>query len=197
MARINLLPWREELRKQRRQEFGAAIGLALLGTGLLWLLVYFYYGQRIDYQGERNAFLESQISQLDKKIKEIDELEKEKARLLARMRAIEELQTSRPVVVHLFDEIVNTLPDGVYIKELNQQADVITIRGVARSNARVSNFMRNIDQSQWLTNPQVSIIETKEVQGRRISDFTLTVKQKAQKPVDDEAAAKGTGGKTS
>jgi type IV pilus assembly protein PilN len=187
MARINLLPWREELRTQRKKEFGIAILAALAGCGLLFLLVWVHINQRIDYQNARVRFLDDQITLLDKKIKEIDELEKEKERLLARMRAIETLQTSRPVVVHLFDEIVNTLPEGIYLKEINQTADVITIRGAARSNARVSNFMRAVEKSHWLTNPQVSIIETKEVEGQRIGDFTLVVKQMVKTDTEEQA----------
>lgn len=188
MARINLLPWREELRKQRKQEFGIAMGVALAVTGLLFFAVWWHIEQRIDYQESRNRFLEDQIALLDRKIKEIQELEKEKQRLLARMRAIEQLQTSRPIIVHLFDEIVHTLPDGVYLTEINQQGETITLRGVARSNARVSNFMRNVEDSEWLTDPKLTVIETKEKDGTRLADFTLVVKQKRKK-VEDEAGA--------
>lgn len=188
MARINLLPWREELRKQRKREFGIAMGVALAITGLLFLVVWWHIEQRIDYQESRNRFLEDQIALLDRKIKEIQELEKEKQRLLARMRAIEQLQTSRPIIVHLFDEIVRTLPDGVYLTEINQQGETITVRGVARSNARVSNFMRNVEDSEWLTDPRLTVIETKEKDGTRLADFTLVVKQKRKK-VEDEAGA--------
>lgn len=191
MARINLLPWREELRKQRKQEFGVAILASLAIAGLLWGLVYFHFDQRIDYQNARNKFLEDQIALLDTKIKEIQELEKEKQRLLARMRAIETLQTSRPVIVHLFDEIVRALPDGVYLTDITQQDDVVTFKGVARSNARVSNFMRNVEESEWVTEPKLTVIETREEKGLRLSDFTLVVKQKQRKPEEDGGGAGG------
>ncbi|MCC7410797.1 MAG: PilN domain-containing protein [Gammaproteobacteria bacterium] len=191
MARINLLPWREELRKQRKQEFGVAILASLAIAGLLWGLVYFHFDQRIDYQNARNKYLEDQIALLDTKIKEIQELEKEKQRLLARMRAIETLQTSRPVIVHLFDEIVRALPDGVYLTDITQQDDVVTFKGVARSNARVSNFMRNVEESEWVTEPKLTVIETREEKGLRLSDFTLVVKQKQRKPEEDGGGAGG------
>ncbi len=194
MARINLLPWRAELRKQRQQEFGIAMGAALALTAALWGAVWWHIDQRIQYQNQRNEFIGGQIALLDKKIKEIQELEKEKERLLARMRAIETLQTSRPVIVHMFDELVRTLPDGVYLKEVAQAAETITIKGVARSNARVSNFMRGIEQSEWLTNPQLTVIETKEVSGQRLSDFTLVAKQQVKKPEGEEGEEPAAGG---
>lgn len=188
MARINLLPWREELRKQRKVQFFTTLVIAAVMAVGVCGLVHFYFEQLIKYQNSRNQFLEQQISLLDKKIKEIQDLEREKERLLARMRAIETLQTSRPVVVHLFDELVTTLPEGVFLKEVSQKDMVITIKGVARSNARVSNFMRNIEQSKWITNPKLSVIETKTVQGQRIAEFTLTVQQKKQTDETDDGS---------
>lgn len=196
MARINLLPWREELRRQRKQEFGTALLVSLAIAGALWGVVYWHIAERIDYQNGRNQFLQDQIALLDVKIKEIQDLEREKQRLLARMRAIEQLQTSRPIIVHLFDEIVTTLPEGVYLTEINQTEDVITIRGVARSNARVSNFMRNVEASEWLTEPKLTVIETREADGRRLSDFTLVVRQKGRKAEQQEDVAVDGGAST-
>ncbi len=137
MARINLLPWREERRKQQQIEFFVILGIAAAVTLLIWGGIHMHYSARIDYQNSRNQFLETQIARLDKKIQEIEELEKEKERLLARMRAIEQLQTNRPLIVRLFDELVNSLPDGVSVTKVEQSGKQITINGVAQSNARV------------------------------------------------------------
>lgn len=177
MARINLLPWRAELRKQRRTEFFAVAGMCALLAVAIWGLIHFHFTERIDYQVERNDLLKSEITKLDKQIKEIQELEKEKERLIARMKAIESLQTSRPIVVHLFDEMVNALPEGVYLKELTQNGTSVEIKGVAESNARVSTFMRNIEKSEWVKNPKLQIIETTEKESRRTANFTLKVEQ--------------------
>jgi type IV pilus assembly protein PilN len=178
MARINLLPWRAELRKQRRNEYltivGAFAGLAIL----VWGLVHFHFTERIDFQNERNAYLKTEIASLDKKIKEIQELEKEKERLIARMKAIETLQSSRPIIVHIFDELVTSLPEGVYLKEVAQNANVIVLKGVAESNARVSSFMRNIEKSEWLADPKLEIIQSSDESGRRIANFTLRMTQR-------------------
>lgn len=182
MARINLLPWREEQRRQRRLEFLAIVGICAAMTLVVWAGIHFYYDQRIDYQKGRNAFLDVQIQKLDKQIKEIEELEKEKERLIARMKAIESLQTSRPVIVHIFDELVTSLPDGVYLKQIVQKGNKIEIKGVAESNARVSNFMRNVEKSDWLKNPKLDIIQSASEDGRRIATFVLRVEQNTPKP---------------
>jgi type IV pilus assembly protein PilN len=186
MARINLLPWRAELRKQRRNEYltivGAFAGLAIL----VWGLVHFHFTERIDFQNERNAYLKTEIASLDKKIKEIQELEKEKERLIARMKAIETLQSSRPIIVHIFDELVTSLPEGVYLKEVAQNANVIVLKGVAESNARVSSFMRNIEKSEWLTEPKLEIIQSSDESGRRIANFTLRMTQRTPKTETEE-----------
>lgn len=190
MAKINLLPWREELRRQRKTEFFTAMGISAVVVAVAFFLVYFYIGQLIEYQNSRNAYLEQQIALLDKKIKEINELEKRKEKLIQRMEAVQGLQTKRPVVVHLFDELVTTLPEGVFLTEVSQKGNVITLKGISRSQARVSNYMRNIDASQWLTNPRLSVIETGEQEGRRINTFTLVVQQKAQATDEDDESSK-------
>jgi type IV pilus assembly protein PilN len=181
MARINLLPWRAELRKQRRNEYltivGAFAGLAVL----VWGAVHFHFTERIEFQNERNAYLRTEIASLDKKIKEIQELEKEKQRLIARMKAIETLQSSRPLIVHIFDELVTSLPEGVFLREVTQNATTITLKGVAESNARVSTFMRNIEKSEWLKDPKLEIIQSSDEAGRRIANFTLRMTQNVPK----------------
>jgi len=177
MARINLLPWREEQRSQRRTEYLIIVGICAAVTLLVWGAVHWHFNDRIDYQKSRNSFLQSEISKLDKKIEQIRELEREKERLLARMKAIETLQTSRPIIVHIFDELVRSLPDGVYLREIIQNGKKIEIRGVAQSNARVSNYMRNVEKSEWLRRPDLAIIQTSTEDGRRIATFTLKFEQ--------------------
>ena len=185
MARINLLPWREEQRNQRRTEYLTVVGICAAVTLLIWGAVHWHFNERIDYQKSRNSFLQAEISKLDKKIQQIRELEREKERLLARMKAIETLQTSRPIIVHIFDELVRSLPDGVYLKEIGQNGKKIEIRGVAQSNARVSNYMRNVEKSEWLKRPKLDVIQTSTEDGRRIATFTLKFEQTspdAEKP---------------
>lgn len=177
MPRVNLLPWREELRKQKRTEYLTVLGICAVVAIAAWFCVHLYYGELIDYQESRNGYLKQQIKLLDKKIAEIKQLEKEKESLIARMKAIETLQTSRPIIVHLFDELVTSLPEGVYLTSVTQKGTQVTVKGVAQSNARVSNYMRNVESSEWLANPKLSIIESKTQRGRRIADFTLRMQQ--------------------
>lgn len=181
MAKINLLPWREELRKQKQREFASMSGGSAIIAGLIVLLAHFHVDGLIDNQNQRNAFLESEIDILDQRIVRIKELERMKANLLARMNVIQELQRSRPESVHLMDEMVRTLPDGVYLDKFTQKGKDLTMAGVAQSNARVSDYMRNIDSSEWLTGPSLDQIKTKEVERRRISNFNLRGKQKTRK----------------
>lgn len=177
MPRINLLPWREELRRQRRTEYLSILGACALAAAGVWFAIHMYFNALIEQQQRRNAFLTAEIKLLDKKIAEIKALEKEKENLIARMKAIETLQTSRPIVVHLFDELVSTLPDGVYLTSINQSGETVTVKGVAQSNARVSNYMRNVEASEWVRDPKLSIIQSKTQDGKRTADFTLTIKQ--------------------
>ncbi len=189
MPRVNLLPWREELRKQRRTEYLSMLGVSAVAATVIWFVIHLYFNALIEQQQHRNSFLTAEIKLLDIKIAEIKQLEKEKENLIARMKAIETLQTSRPIVVHLFDELVSTLPDGVYLTSLIQSGDKVTIKGVAQSNARVSNFMRNVEASQWVKEPKLSIIQSKTEDGKRIADFTLTLTQtklKSDKDGEDE-----------
>jgi type IV pilus assembly protein PilN len=186
MPRVNLLPWREELRSQKRTEYLSALGACALAAVVAWFAVHLYFGELIAQQERRNTFLTEQITRLDEKIAEIEQLEKEKERLIARMKAIETLQTSRPIIVHMFDELVQTLPEGVHLTLVAQQGRNVTIKGIAQSNARVSNYMRNVEASEWLTNPKLTIIETKNEQQRRIAGFTLTLQQTITKAAGEE-----------
>ncbi|MGQ0587766.1 MAG: PilN domain-containing protein [Gammaproteobacteria bacterium] len=182
-VKINLLDWRTELSTLRKNQFFAMLGggaaIAILGVGIVWYGV----SSAIDHQRDRNRFLEQQIVEMDKKIKEIEELEKVKANLLARMKVIEELQASRAAMVHFFDEVLSTLPEGVYIKVLKQSGSNVTIDGVAESNNRVSAYMKNIASSRWFADPKLVVINTKDVAKRRQSEFQLTFKNLTrQKP---------------
>jgi len=179
MAHINLLPWREELRKEKQQQFAViGVGTAIVGA-LLILLTHLQMNGLIEQQNNRNKFLETEISALDDKIAKIKDLEKTKTALLARMDIIQQLQHSRPQSVHLMDELVYTLPDGVFLNSISQKGTALTMSGVAQSNARVSAYMRNIDNSQWMGKPRLDVIETKEEKNRRTATFVLRADQVA------------------
>jgi type IV pilus assembly protein PilN len=176
MTRINLLDWRAERRKERQEQFIAMLAVAAAVAVVIVLAGIFAMTSELDYQKERNEYLKAQIAQVDKQITEIQELEKVKANLLARMRVIEQLQQSRSATVHFFDEIVNTLPDGVYLTSLKQTDKTVTIEGVAESNGRVSTYMKNLDASPWFSDPQLVVIKTSDKNKERTSNFTLKVK---------------------
>ncbi|MGE0115663.1 MAG: PilN domain-containing protein [Steroidobacteraceae bacterium] len=178
MPRINLLPWREVERKRKRQEFAVAAGAAVLLAVLTGFVLRWQYGSIIDNQNERNQYLKDEIAQVDKQIVEILDLEQQKQRLQARIQVIEQLQRSRPEVVHLFDQMVRLLPDGVYLTSIKQTDRRIQIKGVAESSTRVSAFMRNIDGSEWLKDPSLEIVETKGT-GDTGASFTLYANQAA------------------
>src|SRR5690606_8620284 len=162
MARINLLPWRAERRKLRQKEFGVMLGLAALAGLLLWFLFNMYYNAQISGQNERNRFLQEQIAEVDKKIVEIEELDRQRARLLARKEVIEQLQANRSQMVHLFDSLVRTIPDGVILTTIKQEGEKLTLEGRSQSNSRVSAYMRNLEGSGWMTRPDLSIIEARD-----------------------------------
>jgi type IV pilus assembly protein PilN len=186
MPRINLLPWREAERKRKRQEFFLSIGAAVASAALVTLIGRWQMSAAIEHQQARNQILTDEIAQLDKQIQEIVGLENQKRQLLARMEIIETLQRSRPEIVHVFDEIVRTLPEGVYLTYVKQTGNRIEIRGVAQSSTRVSAFMRNIDNSQWLSNPSLQVVESKGRDASSGSNFTLFAMQRKQaQPGDD------------
>lgn len=183
MARINLLPWREELRKQQQQDFFAGIGLAALATAAILMFIHMHISGLIENQNRRNQYLQSEISTLDKKIKEINKLDQQKKRLIAKMDIIQTLQSSRPEIVHLFEEMAKTTPDGVYVNSFKQAGKNLTVTGIAQSNARVSAYMRKLEASPWLKGAKLEIIETKGKSKRsRESKFILRVKQGRDKP---------------
>lgn len=187
MARINLLPWREERRKQRQKDFAVMFGLAALGAVLLSFVIISFYNGQIDGQNERNQYMRDQIAQVDKAIKEIEELDRKKAKLLARKEVIEELQANRSQMVHLFDSLVRTIPDGAVLTSIKQDNQTLTLEGRAQSNARVSTYMRNLEGSGWMTSPDLSIIEAKGADKGLPYVFKLQVKlANPNAPKDDD-----------
>ena len=177
MPSINLLPWREAERQKRQREFGLAMAGAVIAAVAVVMLTMLAYSQMIDSQRARNARLEAEIVELEKSIEEIDGLERQKERLIARMEIIEELQKSRPEIVHLFDELARQLPEGVYLTGMKQTGSRVEIRGVAQSSTRVSALMRQIDSSDWLGDPEVERVETKQSGSSRQSEFVVYLKQ--------------------
>ncbi|MBT8442896.1 MAG: PilN domain-containing protein, partial [Gammaproteobacteria bacterium] len=177
MPRINLLPWRDELRDQRRNQFYMALGAAALGAGLVVLVTNVTFNSIIGHQNDRNRMLQSEIDALNIRIEEILSLEDQKDRLLARMEIIEQLQRSRPGIVHVFEELVATMPDGVYLNSVKQNDSRIELIGAAESNTRVSALMRNIDGSEWLSKPDLEVVEVKDntrgSDGQRASEFKV------------------------
>ncbi len=178
MSTINLLPWREEKRKELQAQFMTMLGIVALLAGAVWAAVHYYHVQLIEVGNSRIKYIEQQIEIVDKKIEEIKELEKEKESLLSRMRAIEQLQGNRPLIVRLFDELVINLPEGLSVTNIKQKGEIITIDGLAQSNARVSSFMRNLESSEWLAKPDLKVIQESEVGGDKpVNSFTLTFTQ--------------------
>jgi type IV pilus assembly protein PilN len=187
MAKINLLPWREELRKQKLKDFIAAIGMSvLLSIGLI-VAVHIYIDGLKEYQSQRNRLLETEIQLLDVQIAKIRDIEETKKKLLAKIDVIQKLQESRPEVVHLFDEIPKVTPDGIYLTQLTQTGPSLTFSGKTQSNARVSAFMRAIEASKWMNSPKVVVIQSPDKQEtEHASDFTMTANQgakSAEKPL--------------
>lgn len=176
MAKINLLPWREELRAEQTRQFASLLGLSAFMTCMLILLVHINIANLIGHQEDRNKILQTEIDSLDLAILKIQQLEKTKAELLSRMEVIQSLQQRRPQIVHLFDEIVRTVPEGIYLTSIKQTGKGLTIDGVAESNGRVSAYMRNIDGSDWMATPKLKVIETQKGT-LRSSKFILTTSQ--------------------
>jgi len=192
MIRINLLPHREQKRQARQRQFvSLAIGLAILGAAAV-LLVHVAFGWQIESQESRNSLLKTEIAKLDTQIKEIDKLRDQTQALLARKQIVETLQSNRTEAVHLLDQMVRQLPDGIYLKSLRQAGAKVTLVGYAQSSARVSTLMRNIEASPWLQNPE--LVEIKSVvsptsKDLRINEFTLNARLKQTAPLEEPKAA--------
>ncbi len=186
MPRINLLPWREEERRTRQREFGVASAGAVIAGVAVVMLTMLAYAQMISSQESRNERLTNEISELEKSIEEIDGLERQKERLLARMEIIDQLQKSRPEVVHLFAELARQLPEGVYLTGMKQTGSRIEIRGVAQSSTRVSALMRQVDASDWMADPEVDRVETTSTGSSRQAEFIVYVRQEHAKDASEE-----------
>ncbi len=183
MAKINLLPWREELRQLKQQEFLTGIGLAVLLTAALLGAVHMHIEGLKNYQNSRNQMLKKEISVIDKKIEEIRDIETKKNKLLTKIDVIQKLQESRPQIVHLFDELPKSTPEGIYLTKFKQSGDSLTMAGMAQSNARVSAYMRAIEASPWLDNPKLNVIQAKgKSNSIHMNDFTMLAKQGNGKP---------------
>lgn len=189
MPRINLLPWREQQRSERKLAFLVGLGAGALAAVVATVAGYLLFGSLIDAQMQRNDRLRAEIKVLDKQIEEINSLEVQKQKFIARMQIIEKLQRSRPEIVHVFDTLVRTVPDGTYLTAVTQADRRFKIQGVAQSSTRVSAFMRAIDASQWLKNPELEVVESKK-ESASGSDFTLFADQ-ISTTTDEETAAAG------
>ena len=185
MANINLLPWREEQRKEKTRQFSSMMGFSVFLTIAVLLLIHVTISSQISHQQKRNKILQDEISRLEVALKEIEGLEETKEKLLSRMDIIQSLQQKRPQIVHLFDEIVRTVPEGIYLTGIKQSGTGININGIAESNGRVSAYMRNIDNSDWMATPKLSVIESKKGT-LRSSEFMLTTSQSTPKTDEGE-----------
>lgn len=174
MANINLLPWREERRQELKQAFLVILGvIAALGFALV-MLADMIVNSAIDHQDSRNKYLEKQISELELQVKEIRELKKKKQELLDRMKVIQELQGNRPIIVRIFDEMVRSLPDGVFYNQLSRSANAINLMGIAESNNRISSLMRKVDKSEWFDDPNLTAVTANPQFGEQASEFSMS-----------------------
>lgn len=191
MAKINLLPWREEERKERKRQFFSMTILCVILSCMMMFMIKFSIDHTIAEQGTRNSYLSSEIVVLDGQIKQIEQLEKERADLEQRMKIIQDLQQSRPLIVHLFDDLPRLLPDGLFLTEIERKDNILTIKGRTESNPRVASFMRNIENSAWLESPALGNIVADKRSSTPASDFVLTAKtKKLQSSVLDKEPAK-------
>ena len=186
MAKINLRPWREELRAEKQKQFVVMIlGAAFIAVGLtfLWKTD---MDNRIAYQESRNACIETATKQLDKQIKEIEDLKRKRDELLSRMQVIQDLQGKRPVIVRVFDELVRTLPDGLFYTNLKKTGDTVDVVGMSESNSRISALMRRFEESDWFTNPNLSNVSAADNRRAGYSQFNLSVQQQTPEPEGED-----------
>lgn len=186
MAKINLLPWREELRQQRQKEFVGIIAVVLMGAAALVWTVGSAVDSGISNQKKRNSFIQREMAVLDEKIAEIEELRARKEQLLERMELIQNLQGNRPIIVRLFDELARAVPDDLYFTDLEIQGNLATVKGRARSNNRVAALMRNFDESDWFMSPNLISVKSKDDE---YNAFEVTMIQTDPKAGDKEEGA--------
>lgn len=174
-TKINLLPWRAELREQRKKEFLAILG-GFAAAGLLVFAVWYLTLQGlIDFQNQRNSKLQNEIALLEKKVEEINALKKQRAEMIERMKVIQSLQGTRPLIVHVFDEVVRKQPDGIFFTKIERKDNRLFINGTAESNHRVSAFMNQIDESEWFENPLLTKVQANPLLGEQGNDFDMAV----------------------
>ena len=191
MAKINLLPWREELLKRKQKDFFNGIVLSVLVGIIIMGLLHVYFAGWEAYQEQRNQMLLNEIAELNKKILAINSIEDKKKKLLAKIDLIQKLQESRPQIVHLFDELPKVTPDGVFLTKFTQTGSELIFEGKSQSNARVSAFMRAIDASPWLQTPKLTVIQSNlqpsnKTATEQLSDFTLRAEQEKQNAKTEE-----------
>lgn len=193
MAKINLLPWREELRKQQMQEFGVLLGMVIFAA----VVVSFAWKQQresaVENQMKRNAYVEQEISLMDEQIKEIDELQRRRDALIERMNVIQGLQGNRPIIVHVFDQLAASLPDGVYYTSVKQAGNKLDIIGMAESNNRVSNLMRSLEVSPWFVRPSLNKVTAKGDQFEFVLSVEIENAAKAMAAASGSPEAKAAG----
>jgi type IV pilus assembly protein PilN len=175
MAQINLLPWRDERRAELKQEFLVVLGVVVALGAVMIVAVDLFFNSEIQTQRDRNAYLTQNISVLDKQVDEIRELQRKRTQLLDRMKVIQELQGNRPVIVRILDQLVRTVPDGVFYTELKANEKMITITGIAESNNRVSSLMRRLDASDWFKEPNLEGVRAEPRYGEQATTFNMTV----------------------
>ena len=190
MARINLLPWREEQRQEQQRQFLTMLGLSVVLMVLIIAAIHLQYARALSVQNSRNNFIKTHITEVEQQIAEIKQIEADKQRLLDRIEKIQLLQRNRPEIVHLFEDIVRVLPEGVYITTLTQKGKTLTIEGKAQSNARVSALMRKIDKSEWMTNPVLDVIQKDNNKDAKDRQFKLRANQFSKITEDQQAKAK-------
>ncbi|GGY79282.1 PilN domain-containing protein [Marinobacter zhanjiangensis] len=187
MAKINLRPWREELRAEKQKRFiTTLLGAAIVAAGLVFLWNT-DMDNRIAYQESRNDYIEAASGKLDSQIREIEQLRKKREELLARMEVIQDLQGKRPVIVRVFDELVRTLPEGLFYTDLSKTKDRLSIEGMAESNSRISTLMRNFERSEWFTNPNLTNVAAADDRRDGYSDFNLSVSQTTPELEEEES----------
>ena len=191
VTQINLLPWRAELRQEQKKQFAVMAVMTCVLAAAIVGLIHFQMQAKISYQMSRNRFVTDEINKVNEEIKEISELQKVRRSLIERMEVIQDLQVSRPSIVHLFTDIVSTVPNGVYLESMIQTGSNLELNGQAESNSRVSTYMRNLSASEWLKEPNLTVIEIEDITVNRISTFTLTVKQTSPNATEEKTEEGG------
>lgn len=189
MAKINLLPWREELRAERKKQFITILGVVAVGAVVSVIGVDRFVNSMIDAQNARNNYLQTNITALQAEVAEIRDLQRKRTQLIERMRVIQELQGNRPIIVRILDQLVRTLPDGVFYTSLKTREGEIEIEGVAESNNRVSSLMRRLDASDWLEDPNLDGVKAAPDYGEQATTFHLTVKVQLPKKDNEGGGA--------